>query len=68
MWFTRLIDDTPTTEDTFLDDDLFSENEIQDDSKLIIDNILKDINYGDLLIQYTPPEKDIKLSKKHRKF
>ena len=41
------------------DDDLFRENNIEDDDKQIIDNILKDINYGNILMQYAPPEKDI---------
>ena len=29
-------------------------------NKQIIDDILKYINYGDILTQYTPPKKDIK--------
>ena len=41
------------------DGDLFRENNIEDDDKQIIDNILKDINYGNILMQYAPPEKDI---------
>ena len=60
----QIIDDAPTTEDILIDDDLFSENDIEDDGKQIIDDILKDINYGDILMQYTPPEKDIKIEQK----
>ena len=51
---------TPT-EDIFIDDHFFSENDTEDDGKQIIDNILKDINYGDIFMQSTPPEKDIKI-------
>ena len=60
----QIIDDAPTTEDILIDDDLFSENDIEDDGKQIIDDILKDINYGDILMQYTPPKKDIKIEQK----
>ena len=37
----QIIDDAPTTEDIFIDDDLFSENDIEDDTNQIIDDILK---------------------------
>ena len=57
----QIIDDAPTTEDTFIDDNLFSEKDIEDDNRQIIDDILKDINYFDILMQYTPPEIDIKI-------
>ena len=60
----QIIDDAPTTEGFFIDDDLFSENDIEDNNKQIIDNILKDINHGDILMQYTSPEKDIKIEQK----
>ena len=43
---------------------MFSENEIEDDDKQIIDDILKDINHGEILMQYQPPEKDIKIEQK----
>ena len=43
---------------------MLSENSIDDDNKQISDTILKDINYGDILMQYTPPEKDIKIEQK----
>ena len=43
---------------------MFSENVIEDVNKQIIDNILKHINYGDIFMQYTPPEKDIKIEQK----
>ena len=45
---------------------MFSENDIEDDHKQIIDNILKDINYDDILMQYTQPQKDIKIEQKTR--
>ena len=57
----QVIDDAPTTEDVLIDDDLFSKNDIEDDDKQMIEDILKNINYGDILMQYTPPEKDIKI-------
>ena len=60
----QIIDDAPTTKDILIDEDLFSENDIEDDGKQIIDDILKDINYGDILMQYPPPEKDIKIEQK----
>ena len=60
----QIIDDAPTTEDIFIDDNLFSEKDIEDDNKQIIDDILKDINYFDILMQYTPPEIDIKIQQK----
>ena len=60
----QIIDDAPTTEDIFIDDDLFSENNIEDDDKQIIDDISKDTNYGDILMQYTQLEKDIKIGQK----
>ena len=56
----QMIDDTPATIN-FIDYDLFSENAIEDHIKQIIDDILKDINYSDILMQYTPSEKDIKI-------
>ena len=42
------IDNAPTTEDIFIDDDLCSENDIEDDNQQIIDNVLKNINYRDI--------------------
>ena len=54
----------PTAEEIFIDDDLFSESDIEDDNRQIIDDILKDISYGDILMQYAPPEKDIKTEQK----
>ena len=41
----QIIDDAPTTEDIFIDDDLFSENDIEDDNNQIIDDILKYNNF-----------------------
>ena len=43
---------------------MFSENDIEDDNKQIIDDISKHINYGEILMQYKPPEKDIKIEQK----
>ena len=43
---------------------MFSENAIEDVNKQIIDDILKHINYGDILMQYRPPEKDMKIEQK----
>ena len=60
----QVIDDAPTTEDVLIDDDLFSKNDIEDDDKQMIEDILKNINYGDILMQYTPPEKYIKIEQK----
>ena len=62
----QIIDDRPTAEEIFIDDNLFSENDIEDDHKQIIDNILKDINYDDILMQYTQPQKNIKIEQKTR--
>ena len=42
---------------------MFSENDIEDDGKQIIDDILKDIKYSDIFMQYAPPEKDFKIEK-----
>ena len=44
-----IIDNAPNTEDVFTDEDLFCNEDIENDSKQIIDNILKDIN-----MQYEP--------------
>ena len=78
----QIIDDVPTTVDIFIDEDLFSDEDIEDDSKQIIDNILKDINHIEILIQCEPtttttttiqkePEslnsKDILLAKRKKK-
>ena len=50
----QIIDDGPTTEVIFIDDDLFSDKDIQDDSKQIIDDIFKNINQSEILMQYEP--------------
>ena len=46
----QIIDDVPTTEDIFRGDDLFFDKDIEDDSKQIIDGILKDINHSEILL------------------
>ena len=46
------IHDAPTTENIFIDDDLLSDEDIEDDSKQTIGNILKDINDSEVLMQY----------------
>ena len=48
----QIIDDALTTEDIFVDADQFSDEDIEDDSKQIIDDILKDINHSEILMQY----------------
>ena len=45
---------------------MFSENDIEDDNKKIIDDILKDINYSDILMKCKSLEKDIKSGQKTR--
>ena len=62
-----IIDDSPITKDIFIDDGLFSENDIEDDDKQIIDDILKDINYNDILMQYYYLKKTLKLRKTQQK-
>ena len=77
----QIIDDASTTKDICIDDNLFSDEDIEDDSKQVIDSILKDINHSEILIQYKPkitttttiknePEsfnfKDISLTKKRK--
>ena len=46
------IHDAPNTENIFIDDDLLSDEDIEDDSKQTIGNILKDINDSEVLMQY----------------
>ena len=46
------IHDAPTTENIFIDDDLLSDEDIEDNSKQSIGNILKDINDSEVLMQY----------------
>ena len=46
----QIIDDVPTTEDIFRGGDLFFDKDIEDDSKQIIDGILKDINHSEILL------------------
>ena len=48
----QIIDDASTTKDICIDDNLFSDEDIEDDSKQVIDSILKDINHSEILIQY----------------
>ena len=50
----QIIDDASTTKDICIDDKLFSDEDIEDDSKQVIDSILKDINHSEILIQYKP--------------
>ena len=50
----QIIDDASTTKDIYIDDNLFSDEDIEDDSKQVIDSILKDINHSEILIQYKP--------------
>ena len=50
----QIIDDASTTKDICIDDNLFSDEDIEDDSKQVIDSILKDINHNEILIQYKP--------------
>ena len=40
----------PVTEDIFIDDDLFSDTDIKDEDKQNIDNILQEVNHGDIRI------------------
>lgn len=57
----QIIDDAPTTEDIFIDDNLFSGEDIEDDSKQIIEVLLKDVIYGDILMKYVLPDTKIKV-------
>ena len=50
----QIIDDASTAKDICIDDNLFSDEDIEDDSKQVIDSILKDINHSEILIQYKP--------------
>ena len=50
----QIIDDASTTKDICIDDNLFSDEDIEDDSKQVIDSILKDINHSEILVQYKP--------------
>ena len=50
----QIIDDASTTKDICIDDNQFSDEDIEDDSKQVIDSILKDINHSEILIQYKP--------------
>ena len=50
----QIIDDASTTKDICIDDNLVSDEGTEDDSKEVIDNILKDINHSEILIQYKP--------------
>ena len=50
----QIIDDALTTEDIFIDEDLFNDKDIEDDNKQIVDDILKDINHSEILMQYEP--------------
>ena len=50
----QIIDDASTTKDICIDDNLFSDEDIEDDSKQVIDSILKDINHSEILMQYKP--------------
>ena len=50
----QIIDDASITKDICIDDNLFSDEDIEDDSKQVIDSILKDINHSEILIQYKP--------------
>ena len=50
--YNQIIDNGPTTEVIFIDDDLFSDEDIQDGSKQIIDDIFKDINQSEILMEY----------------
>ena len=50
----QIIDDASTTKDICIDDNLFSDEDIEDDSKQVIDSTLKDINHSEILIQYKP--------------
>ena len=43
---------------------MVSENYIESDDKQVIDHILQYISYGDIFMQYTPPEKDIEIEQK----
>ena len=50
--YKQIIDNGSTTEVIFIDDDLFSDEDIQDGSKQIIDDIFKDINQSEILMEY----------------
>ena len=54
----QIIDNAPTAEDIFIDDDLFSDEDI---SKQIIDFLSKDVIYGDILMKYVLPDTKIKV-------
>ena len=60
----QIIDNKTTAEDIFIDHGLFHENGIEYDNMQIIDNILKVVNHSEILMQYTLPEKDIKIEQK----
>ena len=50
----QITEDASTTKDICIDDNLFSDEDTEDDSKQVIDSILKDINHSEILIQYKP--------------
>ena len=47
------IDDTPVTEDVFIDDNLFRDTDIKEKGKQNIDDILQEVNHGDIRIAQT---------------
>lgn len=44
------IDEAPKTEDIFTDDNLFSDLNIEDNNKQYIDDLLQQVNHGDMRI------------------
>ena len=57
----QIIEDKSTTKDIFIGDDLCSDEDIEDDCKQIIDVLIKDVNYDDILMKYVPPDTKIKV-------
>ena len=47
------IDDAPVTKDIFIDDNLFRDTDIKDKDKQNIDDILQEVNHGDIRIDQT---------------
>ena len=47
------IDDTPVTEDIFIDDNLFRDTDIKKKGKQNTDDILQEVNDGDIRIAQT---------------
>ena len=61
----QISDGWTTTEDIFIDDDLFTNKDIKDDSKQIIDNILKILIILTFWYSRQHLKRTLKSSKKH---